>query len=105
MYLEKIENSGGKLAKYEGCGSFIERNRKFYESGNFRELSKVDQMIFRESTLLLVSECVDREKRLGHFSKVVNGICLETGLKIPDAKDVSSIFSVSYTHLTLPTIA
>ena len=80
MYLEKIENSGGKLAKYEGCGSFIEKNRKFYESGNFKELSKVDQMIFRESTLLLVSECVDREKRVGHFSMVVNGICLETGL-------------------------
>lgn len=64
MYLEKIENSGGKLAKYEGCGSFIEKNRKFYESGNFGQLSKVDQKIFRDSTLLLVSECTDERKRI-----------------------------------------
>lgn len=35
MYLEKIENSGGKLAKYEGCGSFIERNRKFLRKWQF----------------------------------------------------------------------
>lgn len=92
MYLEKIENSGGKLAKYEGCGSFIEKNRKFYESGNFGQLSKVDQKIFRDSTLLLVSECTDERKRIDNFSKVLNGVCLETGLKMPDVRDAGSIF-------------
>lgn len=94
MQIEKYRNTGGKLALKGGTlPSFVERNRELIQSNKIKQLSKVDQRIFVESTKLLISEEESEEKKIEYLGIIFVGVCADFGLNAPERSAVKSVFS------------
>lgn len=94
MQIEKYQNRGGKLAlKGETLPSFVEINRELIQSNKIKQLSKVDQIIFAESTRKLISEEDVPENKIKHLGTIFIGVCLDFGLNAPSERDVKTVFA------------
>lgn len=94
MEIEKYQNRGGKVAlKGETLPSFVERNRELIQSNKIKQLSKVDQRIFAESTRKLISEEESEEKKIEYLGIIFIGVCSDFGLNAPERSAVKSVFS------------
>lgn len=94
MQIEKYRNIGGKLALKGGAlPSFVERNRELIQSNKIKQLSKVDQRIFVESTKRLISEEESDEKKIEYLGIIFIGVCADFGLNAPEPIAVKSVFS------------
>lgn len=94
MVIEKYQNRGGKVAlKGETLPSFVERNRELIQSNKIKQLSKVDQRIFVESTRKLISEEESEEKKIEYLGIIFIGVCSDFGLNAPERSAVKSVFS------------
>lgn len=94
MQIEKYQNRGGKVAlKGETLPSFVERNRELIQSNKIKQLSKVDQRIFAESTRKLISEEESEEKKIEYLGIIFIGVCSDFGLNAPERSAVKSVFS------------
>lgn len=94
MQIEKYQNRGGKVALSRvGLPSFVERNRELIQSNKIKQLSKVDQRIFVESTKLLISEEESEEKKIEYLGIIFIGVCSDFGLNAPERSAVKSVFS------------
>lgn len=94
MQIEKYQNRGGKLALKGGTlPSFVERNRELIQSNKIKQLSKVDQLIFAESTRKLISEEDVPENKIKHLGIIFIGVCLDFGLNAPSERDVKTVFA------------
>lgn len=94
MQIEKYQNRGGKVAlKSETLPSFVERNRELIQSNKIKQLSKVDQRIFVESTKRLISEEESEEKKIEYLGIIFIGVCSDFGLNAPERSAVKSVFS------------
>lgn len=94
MEIEKYQNRGGKLALKGGAlPSFVERNRELIQSNKIKQLSKVDQRIFVESTKHLISEEESEEKKIEYLGIIFIGVCSDFGLHTPECSAVKSVFS------------
>lgn len=94
MQIEKHQNRGGKLALKSGTlPSFVERNRELIQSNKIKQLSKVDQLIFAESTRKLISEEDVPENKIKHLGTIFIGVCLDFGLNAPSERDVKTVFA------------
>lgn len=94
MVIEKYQNRGGKVAlKGETLPSFVERNRGLIQSNKIKQLSKVDQRIFVESTRKLISEEESEEKKIEYLGIIFIGVCSDFGLNAPERSAVKSVFS------------
>lgn len=94
MEIEKYQNRGGKVALSGGVlPSFVERNRELIQSNKIKQLSKVDQRIFAESTRKLISEEESEEKKIEFLGIIFIGVCSDFGLNAPEHSAVKSVFS------------
>lgn len=94
MQIEKYQNRDGKLALKGGIlPSFVERNRELIQSNKIKQLSKVDQLIFAESTRKLISEEDVPENKIKHLGIIFIGVCLDFGLNAPSERDVKTVFA------------
>lgn len=94
MEIEKYQNRGGKLALSNGSlPSFVERNRELLQSKKIKQLSKVDQLIFSESTRRLISEEDVHENKIKYLVTIFIGVCLDFGLNAPSERDAKSVFA------------
>lgn len=94
MEIEKYQNRGGKVALSGGVlPSFVERNRELIQSNKIKQLSKVDQRIFVESTRKLISEEESEEKKIEYLGIIFIGVCSDFGLNAPERSAVKSVFS------------
>lgn len=94
MEIEKYQNRGGKVALSGGVlPSFVERNRELIQSNKIKQLSKVDQRIFAESTRKLISEEESEEKKIEFLGIIFIGVCSDFGLNAPKHSAVKSVFS------------
>ena len=94
MEIEKYQNRGGKVALSSGVlPSFVERNRELIQSNKIKQLSKVDQRIFVESTKRLISEEESEEKKIEYLGIIFIGVCSDFGLNAPERSAVKSVFS------------
>lgn len=94
MEIEKYQNRGGKVALSSGVlPSFVERNRELIQSNKIKQLSKVDQRIFAESTRKLISEEESEEKKIEYLGIIFIGVCHDFGLNAPERSAVKSVFS------------
>lgn len=94
MEIEKYQNRGGKVALSGGVlPSFVERNRELMQSNKIKQLSKVDQRIFVESTRKLISEEESEEKKIEYLGIIFIGVCSDFGLNAPERSAVKSVFS------------
>lgn len=94
MEIEKYQNRGGKVALSSGVlPSFVERNRELMQSNKIKQLSKVDQRIFAESTRKLISEEESEEKKIEYLGIIFIGVCSDFGLNAPERSAVKSVFS------------
>lgn len=94
MEIEKYQNRGGKVALSSGrLPSFVERNRELIQSNKIKQLSKVDQRIFAESTRKLISEEESEEKKIEYLGIIFIGVCSDFGLNAPERSAVKSVFS------------
>jgi hypothetical protein len=94
MEIEKYQNRGGKVALSSGVlPSFVERNRELIQSNKIKQLSKVDQRIFAESTRKLISEEESEEKKIEYLGIIFIGVCSDFGLNAPERSAVKSVFS------------
>lgn len=94
MEIEKYQNRGGKVALSSGAlPSFVERNRELIQSNKIKQLSKVDQRIFAESTRKLISEEESEEKKIEYLGIIFIGVCSDFGLNAPERSAVKSVFS------------
>lgn len=94
MEIEKYQNRGGKVALSSGVlPSFVERNRELIQSNKIKQLSKVDQRIFVESTKHLISEEESEEKKIEYLGVIFIGVCSDFGLNAPERSAVKSVFS------------
>nr|DAQ17468.1 MAG TPA: hypothetical protein [Caudoviricetes sp.] len=94
MEIEKYQNRGGKVALSSGgLPSFVERNRELIQSNKIKQLSKVDQRIFVESTKRLISEEESEEKKIEYLGIIFIGVCSDFGLNAPERNAVKSVFS------------
>lgn len=94
MEIEKYQNRGGKVALSSGrLPSFVERNRELIQSNKIKQLSKVDQRIFIESTKHLISEEESEEKKIEYLGIIFIGVCSDFGLNAPERSAVKSVFS------------
>lgn len=94
MEIEKYQNRGGKVALLGSVlPSFVERNRELIQSNKIKQLSKVDQRIFAESTRKLISEEESEEKKIEHLGIIFIGVCSDFGLNAPERSAVKSVFS------------
>lgn len=94
MEIEKYQNRGGKVALSSGVlPSFVERNRELIQSNKIKQLSKVDQRIFVESTKHLISEEESEEKKIEYLGIIFIGVCSDFGLNAPERSAVKSVFS------------
>lgn len=94
MEIEKYQNRGGKVALSSGrLPSFVERNRELIQSNKIKQLSKVDQRIFVESTKRLISEEESEEKKIEYLGIIFIGVCSDFGLNAPERSAVKSVFS------------
>ena len=94
MEIEKYQNKGGKVALSGGVlPSFVERNRELIQSNKIKQLSKVDQRIFVESTKRLISEEESEEKKIEYLGIIFIGVCFDFGLNAPERSAVKSVFS------------
>lgn len=94
MEIEKYQNRGGKVALSSGVlPSFVERNRELIQSNKIKQLSKVDQRIFVESTKRLISEEESEEKKIEYLGIIFIGVCSDFGLNTPERSAVKSVFS------------
>lgn len=94
MEIEKYQNRGGKVALSGGVlSSFVERNRELIQSNKIKQLSKVDQLIFVESTRKLISEEESEEKKIEYLGIIFIGVCSDFGLNAPERSAVKSVFS------------
>lgn len=94
MEIEKYQNRGGKVALSSGVlPSFVERNRELIQSNKIKQLSKVDQRIFVESTRKLISEEESEEKKIEYLGIIFIGVCSDFGLNTPERSAVKSVFS------------
>jgi hypothetical protein len=94
MEIEKYQNGGGKVALSSGVlPSFVERNRELIQSNKIKQLSKVDQRIFVESTKRLISEEESEEKKIEYLGIIFIGVCSDFGLNAPERSAVKSVFS------------
>lgn len=94
MEIEKYQNIGGKVALSGGVlPSFVERNRELMQSNKIKQLSKVDQRIFVESTKRLISEEESEEKKIEYLGIIFIGVCSDFGLNVPERSAVKSVFS------------
>lgn len=94
MEIEKYQNRGGKVALSSGVlPSFVERNRELIQSNKIKQLSKVDQRIFVESTRKLISEEESEEKKIEYLGIIFIGVCSDFGLNAPERSAVKSVFS------------
>lgn len=94
MEIEKYQNRGGKVALSGGVlPSFVERNRELIQSNKIKQLSKVDQRIFAESTRKLISEEESEEKKIEYLGIIFIGVCSDFGLNAPERSAVKSVFS------------
>lgn len=94
MEIEKYQNRGGKVALSGGVlPSFVERNRELIQSNKIKQLSKVDQRIFAESTRKLISEEESEEKKIEYLGIIFIGVCSDFGLNAPEHSAVKSVFS------------
>lgn len=94
MEIEKRQNRGGKVALSSGrLPSFVERNRELIQSNKIKQLSKVDQRIFAESTRKLISEEESEEKKIEYLGIIFIGVCSDFGLNAPEHSSVKSVFS------------
>ncbi|WAX07589.1 hypothetical protein BK649P1_00025 [Bacteroides phage BK649P1] len=92
--MEKYQNRGGKVALSSGVlPSFVERNRELIQSNKIKQLSKVDQRIFVESTKRLISEEESEEKKIEYLGIIFIGVCSDFGLNAPERSAVKSVFS------------
>lgn len=94
MEIEKYQNRGGKVALSSGVlPSFVERNRELIQSNKIKQLPKVDQRIFVESTKRLISEEESEEKKIEYLGIIFIGVCSDFGLNAPERSAVKSVFS------------
>lgn len=94
MEIEKYQNRGGKVALLGGVlPSFVERNRELIQSNKIKQLSKVDQRIFVESTRKLISEEESEENKIEYLGIIFIGVCSDFGLNAPERSAVKSVFS------------
>nr|DAO93282.1 MAG TPA: hypothetical protein [Caudoviricetes sp.] len=94
MEIEKYQNRGGKVALSGGVlPSFVERNRELIQSNKIKQLSKVDQRIFAESTRKLISEEESEEEKIEYLGIIFIGVCSDFGLNAPERSAVKSVFS------------
>lgn len=94
MEIEKYQNRSGKVALSGGVlPSFVERNRELIQSNKIKQLSKVDQRIFVESTKRLISEEESEEKKIEYLGIIFIGVCSDFGLNAPERSAVKSVFS------------
>lgn len=94
MEIEKYQNRGGKVALSSGgLPSFVGRNRELIQSNKIKQLSKVDQRIFVESTKRLISEEESEEKKIEYLGIIFIGVCSDFGLNAPERSAVKSVFS------------
>lgn len=94
MEIEKYQNRCGKVALSSGrLPSFVERNRELIQSNKIKQLSKVDQRIFVESTKRLISEEESEEKKIEYLGIIFIGVCSDFGLNAPERSAVKSVFS------------
>ena len=94
MEIEKYQNRGGKVALSSGVlPSLVERNRELIQSNKIKQLSKVDQRIFVESTKRLISEEESEEKKIEYLGIIFIGVCSDFGLNAPERSAVKSVFS------------
>lgn len=94
MEIEIHQNRGGKVALSSGVlPSFVERNRELIQSNKIKQLSKVDQRIFVESTKHLISEEESEEKKIEYLGVIFIGVCSDFGLNAPERSAVKSVFS------------
>lgn len=94
MEIEKYQNRGGKVDLSSGrLPSFVERNRELIQSNKIKQLSKVDQRIFVESTKHLISEEESEEKKIEYLGVIFIGVCSDFGLNAPERSAVKSVFS------------
>lgn len=94
MEIEKYQNRGVKVALSSGrLPSFVERNRELIQSNKIKQLSKVDQRIFAESTRKLISEEESEEKKIEYLGIIFIGVCSDFGLNAPERSAVKSVFS------------
>lgn len=94
MEIEKYQNRGGKVAlSGDVLPSFVERNRELIQSNKIKQLSKVDQRIFAESTRKLISEEESEEKKIEYLGIIFIGVCSDFGLNAPERSAVKSVFS------------
>ena len=94
MEIEKYQNRSGKVALSSGVlPSFVERNRELIQSNKIKQLSKVDQRIFAESTRKLISEEESEEKKIEYLGIIFIGVCSDFGLNAPERSAVKSVFS------------
>lgn len=94
MEIEKYQNRGGKVALSSGVlPSFVDRNRELIQSNKIKQLSKVDQRIFAESTKRLISEEESEEKKIEYLGIIFIGVCSDFGLNAPERSAVKSVFS------------
>lgn len=94
MEIEKYQNRGGKVAlSGGGLPSFVERNRELIQSKKIKQLSKVDQLIFSESTRRLISEEDVPADKIKHLCTIFIGVCMDFGLNAPSEDDAKIVFA------------
>ena len=94
MEIEKYQNRGGKMALLGGrLPSFVERNRELIQSKKIKQLSKVDQLIFSESTRRLISEEDVPADKIKHLCTIFIGVCMDFGLNSPSEDDAKIVFA------------